>query len=85
MLSVDWERESNGKTNKFVSNKLGDINGDGRVTALDIEYLYNYINNKSTLTEQQLKRANVNGSGKVDNADLEMLAKWLVSGTYSYK
>ena len=77
-----------GEIKSFIKPKKGDVNGDGRITALDLEYIGYYINKGLILSDEQLARANVNGTGNVDNADLKELTNWLIgksSTNYSYK
>lgn len=48
---------------------LGDINGDGEVNSNDYAMLRNYVQCRSTLTEEQKKLADINGDGAVDAFD----------------
>ena len=45
----------------------GDVNGDGKVNAVDYMMIKKYVENK--LTEEQMKAADINGDGVVDEAD----------------
>ena len=48
---------------------LGDVNGDGEVNSNDYAMLRNYVQCRSTLTEEQKKIADINGDGAVDAFD----------------
>ena len=52
---------------------LGDVNGDGKINAVDAAMIYAYYNGKTELDEAQLARADVNGSGTVDSLDAAMI------------
>ena len=53
---------------------LGDVNGDGKVTAKDSMLIQRYAVNLVTLSDGQLKAADVNSDGKATNKDaLEIL------------
>ena len=51
----------------------GDVDGDGRVTALDGDLVYAYHNAECTLTSEQLSRADRNGDGRVNALDAAMI------------
>lgn len=51
----------------------GDVNGDGKVNALDYMMIKRYVESK--LTEEQLKVADVNGDGEVDTEDYMAVKK----------
>ena len=53
--------------------QLGDINGDGKVSAKDAALLYAYINGRTTLTAEQLTRADVSGDGKITAKDAALI------------
>lgn len=59
----------------------GDIDGDGKLTAVDYMLLKRAVLGTITLTEEQEKIADVNGDGKVDAIDY-MLLKRAILGTY---
>lgn len=48
---------------------LGDVNGDGKVTAIDALLIYRAYKGSVTLTEQQQKAADVNNDGRITVAD----------------
>lgn len=56
---------------------LGDINGDGDVNSNDYAMLKNYVQCRSTLTEEQKKLADINGDGAVDAFDAIQLDLYL--------
>ncbi|MBQ8831797.1 MAG: DUF4465 domain-containing protein [Oscillospiraceae bacterium] len=56
---------------------LGDVNGDGKINAVDAALTYKYVNNKTELTEAQLLAADVNGDGKVTAVDAALIYKYV--------
>lgn len=69
---------------------LGDINGDGEVNSNDYAMLKNYVQCRSTLTEEQKKIADINGDGAVDAFDAIQLDLYLngvvdINGKYNTK
>ena len=61
----------------------GDINGDGAVDVYDLQYLYEYCCDKSTITDAAtLARLDVNGDGKQDIADAAALYGYLTEGQW---
>lgn len=59
----------------------GDINGDGKITAVDYMLLKRHILRTYALTADQLNRADINTDGKISAPDY-MLLKRHVLGTY---
>lgn len=55
------------------TRKLGDINNDGEITAVDKKLLYNHIAGTSVLTGDDLTVADVNGDGDVTAIDKKLL------------
>lgn len=58
----------------------GDVNGDGKITAVDARWVLQAASGTRTLTEEQIAQANVNGDSKVTAVD----ARWILqaaSGT----
>lgn len=49
--------------------KLGDVNGDGKISSLDYVKVKNHIMKKSTLKGDALKAADMNGDGKISSVD----------------
>ena len=63
-----------------VKTVLGDLNGDGQVTAIDARWALQAASGTRTLTEEQKAAADINGDGKVTAID----ARWILqvaSGT----
>ncbi len=59
---------------KIKSNYLiGDISGDGIITAKDLNMLYAHLNGTKPLAEEALERADVTGEGDVTAKDLNRL------------
>lgn len=56
---------------------LGDVNGDGKITGMDVTVLKMYMKNKYTLSENQMKAADVNGDGKITGMDVSMLKMYM--------
>ena len=52
-----------------LENKMGDINGDGKVNIKDWNRLYDHINETELLEEYSLLCADINGDGKVNIKD----------------
>lgn len=57
---------------------LGDVNGDGERTNLDVIYLARSLLGLVTLNDSQKSAADVNGDGNVSNADVIRLARVLI-------
>ncbi|QIK69980.1 endo-beta-N-acetylglucosaminidase [Erysipelothrix sp. HDW6C] len=51
----------------------GDINGDGKVTVVDLAMMKSHMMGVRTLAGDQFKRADINGDGKITVVDLAML------------
>ena len=57
---------------------LGDINGDGSITTIDVVRIARYLIDDITFTKTQLAAADVTGDGKVTASDVIRLARYLV-------
>ena len=57
---------------------LGDVNGDGKVTAKDSLLIQRYTVNLVQFDEDQLKAGDVDGNGKVTNADALNILRYTV-------
>lgn len=57
---------------------LGDINGDGVISSLDVVRVARYLIHDIELTDDQLAAADVTGDGKVTASDVIRLARYLV-------
>ena len=55
----------------------GDINGDSKVDATDLQQLYGYLTGQVTLGMAQKMAADYNGDGVVDVYDLQALYEHL--------
>ena len=58
-------------------NLLGDVNGDGKITAIDARWTLQYSANNRELTDVQISAADVNGDGKVTAID----ARWILQAS----
>ncbi len=63
------------------SDILGDVDGDGFITANDYNLARNAVLGKITLTPAQIKRGDINGNGKVDARDY-LLIRRMFLGSY---
>ena len=57
---------------------LGDVNGDGKVSTLDVRWLRQYLIGGRELTDAQLAAADVNGDGKVSTLDVRWIRQYLI-------
>lgn len=57
-----------------VKTLLGDVNGDGKITAIDARWALQAASGARTLTEEQKAAADVNGDGKITAID----ARWIL-------
>lgn len=60
----------------IVTNRLGDVNGDGLVDAADADLISRYDAGIIALTSDQLKVGDVNGDGVVDAADAGLISRY---------
>lgn len=61
---------------------MGDINGDGRVTAVDARLVLQYVAGIRELDENPLALADMNGDGKVSAVDARVILQ-MVAGIIS--
>ena len=54
---------------------VGDVDGNGRLTAYDARLLLQYLTGRVTLTDGQLLRADMNGDGKLDARDASLILR----------
>ena len=66
-IGTGYKVTYNGKT--YTAVKLGDVNGNGTITAGDYVNIKNYIMDKGTLSSTAKKGADVNRDGKVSAGD----------------
>src|SRR2546426_7056373 len=57
-----------------LAAQLGDLDGDGKVTILDLVILNGYLNGQMTLTSGQMQAADLNQNGFITQADAALLA-----------
>ncbi len=60
---------ANGVNSSYTIVIKGDINGDGKISALDYVKVRNYLDKKNTLTAAQSKAADTNSDGKISALD----------------
>src|ERR1044072_1463302 len=53
---------------------LGDLDGDGQSTVLDLVRLINHVNGSAVLPLQLRGYADVTGDGRLDQSDIDLLA-----------
>ena len=58
---------------------IGDVNGDGEVNAIDLQWVKQKILNKRVLSEQQLLVADVNKDGAVNAIDLQWIKQRILN------
>src|SRR4029077_18480642 len=57
-----------------LPTKLGDFDGDGRATVLDLERLVNHVNGNAPLSADLVLFADLNLDGLINSADVAALA-----------
>lgn len=67
------------------SRILGDLNGDGTLTADDAERLLDYLLCKAELSAAQMQQADLTGDGRLTAADLSRLKQKLLTGRQQQK
>ena len=65
----------NSKTYTVV--KLGDTNGDGKISSADYVRVKNELRNKADLTNSQQEAADANNDGKISSADYVKIKNYL--------
>lgn len=58
--------------------QFNDINGDGKVSIVDIVIIQKYIVSSYTLTDEQIQKADINMNGKVDLTDCILIQRYLL-------
>ena len=53
----------------------GDIDGDGKINAMDAAMIYKFVKNNTELTEEQLSACDMNGDGKINAMDAALIYK----------
>ncbi len=59
----------------YAADKIGDINSDGKISAVDIVLLDEYLLCRRMLIEEQLRNCDCTKNGKIDAFDLAVLKK----------
>lgn len=62
-----------GKTMSVKPIKKGDVNGDGKITVIDLAMVQSHMLNKNKLTGDSYYSADINGDGKISVIDLAMI------------
>lgn len=70
--------EDTPKDTTVSSSYLGDLNYDGKITAVDLSTVAQAANGKITLSDDDKKRADVNGDGKITKEDVELVQQYIV-------
>ncbi len=65
-------------------NILGDVNGDGKVTAKDSMLIQRFVINLEKLDNNQQKLADVDGNNKVTNADALSILRYTIKANVKY-
>ena len=69
--------EDGTSTRKAKPSKDVDINGDGIINFVDFQILYNYVNGKSGLTDEQMNKGDIDGDGEINLSDTILLVKYI--------
>lgn len=70
-LSMEYlERVDGGSVPTQPAYKLGDVNGDGKIDAVDVMLVRQYIANYRSFDSKQKNAADVNGDGKINAVDV---------------
>ena len=73
IVGTGWYYKINGSQRTYIS-VLGDLNGDGRISASDMMYLNQIINgNKENIDDCIMLSAIILNTGKITSADVEVL------------
>ena len=64
-------------TRKAKPSKDVDMNGDGIINLVDFQILYDYVNRKTELTDEQKAKGDVNGDGEIDVTDAIILTAYI--------
>jgi hypothetical protein len=58
-----------------VEIEIGDVNGDGKVNAKDVNLIKKFISGTADLTRYDLEAADMNGDGKINAIDINLIKK----------
>ena len=64
-------------TRKAKPSKDVDMNEDGIINLVDFQILYDYVNRKIELTDEQKAKGDVNGDGEIDVTDAIILTAYI--------
>ncbi len=70
-----WE---NVRIPRIVTGKLGDADGDGEVTVLDVTYLQRVLAGAKDMDATVVKLGDVDGDGDLSSIDVTKLQRWLL-------
>lgn len=70
-----------GKNHKGATGKRGDVNGDGKISLLDLAMVKSHLLGNSKLTGDRFTRGDVNGDGKISLLDLAMIKSHLLGNS----
>ena len=59
----------------FAAAKKGDVNSDGKVSAVDALYVLKHIVGTETLDKSQITRADMNNNGKLEATDARKILR----------
>ena len=69
----DSDNDNNNTTKPEETYKLGDVNGDNKITSMDYVMIKNHILKISSLSGKGAKAADVNKDGKISSMDYVMI------------
>ncbi|MDY4236473.1 MAG: dockerin type I repeat-containing protein [Bacilli bacterium] len=72
-----WKKADKNNKATTVTYKLGDVNGDGNITADDLTEIARYLEGLSSNIKLKEKSADLDGDGKVTENDKNLLAKYV--------
>lgn len=67
---------------EYYNAVKGDVNGDGKVDAVDFMKVRQYLMDPAALQGVYLKAGDVNGSGSVDSVDAMLIQKYMATGQW---
>lgn len=70
-----------GKLHKETNMKRGDVNGDGKISLIDLAMVKSHLLGNSKLSGDSFARADVNGDGKLSLLDLAMIKSHLLGNS----
>lgn len=84
--SEDWLTDCSAEVhwNAVSSLKPGDLNRDGKITAIDYAMVKRYVLKRTGLDDAQKSAADINGDGKINSVDYALVKKHVL-GTYTIK